>query len=500
MKTILNKAIQGGVRSTSREKCTMRHFSRGDGRLRRGLSVSGCGLLILLSSSCVWMKSTSTRISEKRQKLGKEYISELKNVTSSDKGGNLSLTWNQATERMYLDNPSLIQADYRIVDAKQRQKQIWRDMVPGLSVGASDSFSVGDIGNAFSDTSLRINSFLTLGNLLDLPKRVYTRKLYYIGARIQAENIMRQQVIALYRFFQQQRLLQIEKRAIDFEGQLVSGITDIGGGELLAMRLSHKEALEAWRKREKQWRTNVGDFFMGQYGSVNLVASGLPDVIYRPNDLDFSDTSRWGLLQLNLVALEEIAEDGQALESYLRYLPQVNMAVSAPPLYSSTSNSSFDAEAIRLGPSMNWNMDSRGYIGQQIDRLKRNKVIQDWRKDKRRRQEIIKLLEGKEALRDIQQEQGKLNAAIEGYKMAVKSGLVEDPQKAVTTMRKLRERQVRLKAKEIEISTEFWLIDEKRWKPITRRWLQTREQRTKQRKKAQSSGSNPLFFWSKKKS
>ncbi len=144
-------------------------------------------------------------------------------------------------------------------------------------------------------------------------------------------------------------------------------------------------------------------------------------------------------------------------------------------------------------------MDSRGYVGRQIDRLKRNKVITDWRKDKRRREEIIRLLEGKQALTDILEELGKLQVTIRGYQKAVQSGLVDDPEKAVRTMRKLREREVSLKAKEIEIYTEFWLIDEYRWKPITARWLQTSAQRKKQREEAQKRGSNPFKFWAPKK-
>ena len=145
---------------------------------------------------------------------------------------------------------------------------------------------------------------------------------------------------------------------------------------------------------------------------------------------------------------------------------------------------------------MYWSMDSRGYVGQQIDRLKRNAVIKDWRKDKRRREEIVRLLDGKQALGDVQGELNTLQVAIKGYQKAVKSGLVEDPEMALKTMRKLRERQIRLKAKEIQIYTEFWLIDEHRWKQITQRWLETSYQRTKQREEAQKRGGNPLSFWS----
>ena len=457
------------------------------------------GILPCVLSSCVGMKSTNRRLSDKRQKLTAEYSAELEQVTSSTHGGELEATWNEAMEKMYLQNPSLIQADFRIMDARQRQRQVWRNLVPAITVSASDSFYIGDLGDAFTDTSFRISSYISLGNLLDLPKTVYTNKLYFLGAKLQAENTMRQQVIALYRMFQEQRLLNLEKRAIDYEKEFVGGMTGLDGEDIAAMRLKHREALEKWSEKQKTWRTKVGDFFMSQYGLVNLTPSGLPDISYSVSELDFSDTGRWGFLQLNLLALEEIAEDGRVLDTYLRYLPRASMSVSAPSLYTSGSDTTFDPELIRLGPSMYWSMDSRGYVGRQIDRLKRNKVITDWRKDKRRREEINRLLEGKQALADILEELGKLRVAIRGYQKAVKSGLVDDPEKAVRTMRKLREREVSLKAKEIEIYTEFWLIDEHRWKPITDRWLQTSEQRKQQREKAQKSGSNPFKFWAPKK-
>jgi len=482
-------------RSVSYGVCA--RFCAGSRYLVVALCVFGC--LQCMLSSCAGMKSTNRRLSDKREKLTAEYSAELEQVTSSTHGGEFEATWNEAMEKMYLQNPSLIEADYRIMDARQRQRRVWRNFIPGVTVSASDSFYIRDLGDAFTDTSFRISSYISLGNLLDLPKTVYTNKLYFLGAKLQAENIMRQQVIALYRMFQEQRLLNLEKRAIDYEKAFVVSMTGLDGKDIAAMRLKHKEALEKWREKQKTWRTKVGDFFMNQYGLVNLTPSGLPDISYSVSELDFSDTGRWGFLQLNLLALEQIAEDGRVLDAYTRYLPRASMSVSAPTLYSSDSDIAFDPELIRIGPSMYWSMDSRGYVGRQIDRLKRNKVITDWRKDKRRREEIIRLLEGKQALTDILEELGKLQVTIRGYQKAVQSGLVDDPEKALRTMRKLREREISLKAKEIEIYTEFWLIDEYRWKPITARWLQTSAQREKQREEAQQRGSNPFKFWAPKK-
>ncbi len=443
-----------------------------------GISFSLC------MTSCIWMKSPRKRLAEARKKISHKYITELHRQEYKTHQGKLDINWSQALNKMYLTNPELIRADYRIEDARQREKQIWKNMIPGLSVGVYDSFTVENLGKAFSDPTIRINSYLSLGNLLDLPKQKYTARLIYIGSQLQAEQTMRQQVIAIYRLFQQQRLLELEKRALDLEGALVQGISGAESSEIVAMQLKHKEALEKWKLNHRQWKTKVGDFFMAGYDQINLRKSGIPNIRYTAKDLNFADTSRWGILQLNLLALEDISDKGRVLEAYLRYLPRASLSVSAPALYSNTSNDSFDPTLTRLSPAMSWSLDTRGVISQQLHRLKREAPLREWRKDKRQRDEIKKLLEGREALTEIQQELAKLRNAMNGYKQAVSSGLVKDPQHAIQTMRTLREREVRLAAKEIEICSSFWLIDESRWRPITKRWLATRKQRTFIRKES----------------
>ncbi len=438
-------------------------------------------LLAPCLGSCVWMKPAQKRLDENRAAISRGFLNELGRQSGGGGQETLQATWPQAMEKMYLSNPDLIQADNQIENARQQQKQLWRNLLPLVGVGVSDHFAIRDIGDAFSSPQLRIHSYLPLGGLLQMPKDAYTRKLFYMGAELQAEHTMRQQVIALYRLFQEQRLLEMEKRAIDLEGQLVGGLSDEDGFEILTMRARHREALDAWETNRRAWNMKVGDFFMGGYGHVNLVPNHLPDISYSLNDLDFSDTGRWGLLQLNLLALEQIAEDGRILEMYLRYFPTPNLSVSAPPLYSSNSTRSFAAESINLSPALNWSLDTQGSLREQFRRLRSDQTIKDWRKDKRQRDEVVRLLQGKQALADIRSELVSLRRAMDGFRKAVGSGLVRDPREAIQTMRKLREMEVRLAAREIEICSSFWLIDEQRWAPITKRWLQTRPARAKQR-------------------
>lgn len=449
-------------------------------------------LTIIILPSCIWMKPVDERISEARNQVADKYIKQIRLHQEGGSRGKLNITWQQGLEKMYLSNPDLIRADHRILDAQYQQKQVWRNMIPGLTVGVSNSTLIKNVDDILSNSSFRINSFISLGNLLKLPTTIYTNKLTYIGSALQAENTMRQQVIALYRLFQEQRLHRIEKKALDLEAQLIKSISNTDDSEIVEMKLKHKNAYEKWEENIAKWKIKVGDFFMAGYEDIYLNPKNIPDIIYNPDSLDFSDTNRWGLLQLNLLALETIADDGRILNTYLRYLPTANLSVTAPPLYSNTSGQSFDPANTRLNPSLNWSLDTRGYIGKQLDRIKREEPLKQWRKDKRTREEVKKLFDGKRLLIESRKERNKLKAAMEVYKTAVRSGLVKDPEKAVQTMRKLKEKEVRLMAKEIEISSAFWLIDENRWRPITKRWLQTRKQRTANRK--QHAASKKLKF------
>ena len=454
-------------------------------RKRLFYHITAISALQLMAPSCAWMTPADERIAKNRNQVSAEFQKELNRQQTKIDQGNLDVSWNEALNKMYLSNPNLIQADFRIADAKSAQKQIWRNFRPTLSAGASDSFTAENLDDAFSNGSFRINSFLSLGNLLTLPNNVYERKLTYIGTELSAENSMRQEVIALYRLFQEQRLLKLQKRAVDIEAELVKGITGLEGAEVVALKLKNKQARETWIKADQAWREQVGDFFMDGYDSVNLQPNEIPDIIYDPDDLDFSDTGRWGLLQLNLLALEQIATKGRFLDAYLRYLPRVSTSVSAPALFNSNSNTSFDPLLTRINPSLSWSLDTRGSIGSQLDRLKRESPLNDWRDDKRRREEVARLLEGKQALITVQKELKTLRTAMKNYQDIVESGLVSDPELALQNMRNLREQEITLVAREIEICSSFWLIDEQRWKPITKEWLATRDDRTKTRKKAQ---------------
>jgi hypothetical protein len=432
-------------------------------------------------TSCYLATPPEERVAQNRDEIQQGFHAELARQQNSGRGGELELSWAAALEKMYMHNPQLLQADFKVEDAVNQQKRVYTNLIPLMSIGVSDSFELENIDEAFDDINLRVYSYLPLGEIVRLPKQIYTKKLLYMGSQLNAEQTMRQEVIALYRLFQRQYLLELEKRAIILEGELTKGLVGLEDADALKLRQDYLNAYEDWEARYEEWRVEVGDFFMSDYREIDLHYRSLPDISYKSAELDFTDSGRWGMLQLNLLALEQISEDAEIIDTYLRYFPRPDFNVSAPPLYSDSASSSFDPADIRLGPSLNWSIDTRGTVTEQLNRIKREKPLSDWRKDKRRREEVKKLLDGKDALVEIQAELKKVRAAIRGYKKAVQSGLVSDPRKALRTMRSLRENEISLAAKEIEIYTSFWLIDEKRWTKTTKRWQETRKIRAEKR-------------------
>lgn len=445
-------------------------------------------------SSCVWLTPAAQRLSKSRDAVSKGYREELGRRYLAESGGELQMTWKTGIESLFMHNPELIQADHQVADARLSQRQIWKNMLPSLSVSGRDSFTAGDIGSAFADPTFRINSFVALGNLLNLPKDVYTRKLAYMGAEFQAEQRMRQQVIGLYRLFQEQYLLAIEQKAISAEADFIQQVAIANHTEGLALRLANREAQKQWQSKQETFKAKVSDFFMSNYSEVDLKNSSLPKITYTASELDFTDTKRWGFLQFNLLALEDIAERGNILDTYLRYLPRANLSVSAPSLFNSDSNRSFDINETRLSPSLTWNLDTRGTISQQINRIKRQGPMREWSKDKRRKEEITRLLEGKALLQSVQDDLRKNQQVVSLYKQSLKEGMVTDPEQALRALRQLKEKEIMLSAQEIEICTAFWLIDEQRWASLTKYWRDTRPVRLKQRKKTHSK---KLSFYQK---
>ena len=174
-----------------------------------------------------------------------------------------------------------------------------------------------------------------------------------------------------------------------------------------------------------------------------------------------------------------MSDNASLRSAYTRYYPTPNLSVTAPTLYSNVEGLEFEIDEIRVGPSLGWRLDTRGTIGRQIRRIKRDKPFEQWTKDKRRTEEVKDLLDGKKALQKVQQEIQKKRTLMKEYREVVNQGLVDDLEAALRQMKSYQREEIALLAEEIEINTSFWLLDEYKWTETTKQWKRIRLEREK---------------------
>jgi len=172
------------------------------------------GVAFLLLTCCACQQALDRKFEDHQQKVIKRTQQEVLRQTGSQSSPRKRLSWNQALLLMEKQNSSCRQAEIRVIEAQEQKKQLWKNFVPGLSVGASDSFNVSELGDAFASPSLQVNSFLALGNLLSLPRRKYQNEFLLVGAKLGESQNKRQQTIALYRLTRQGELLELERQGL----------------------------------------------------------------------------------------------------------------------------------------------------------------------------------------------------------------------------------------------------------------------------------------------
>ena len=443
----------------------------------RSRSTLTAGLIVALclgGTSCQY--SPNRQVKKAVDKKTSTFLTELKRQEneSQDKQQK-EYNWDEALDLMYEKNETCKRASFRLEDAKTTQKKLWRNFIPSLNASVSDSTSLDNLATSFVDPTFRINSFLSLGNLLNLPKNVYVNRLGTMAAELNEQLVMRSQTVELFKMFEEKRLLELEVQGIQLNEEVAKVVIEIDPTEASSRKKQVKQQYETWKKRETQWLTKVAKFYNVNPGQITFKSSTAPNIRYTSKDLDFYDTQRWGKLQLKLLAMQEMEEESEIRNAYLRYLPRPNLTASAPSLYSNTGNADFSAGDIRLSPSASWRLDTTGTIGNQIRRLKRNKPYEDWEKSRRIKAEVKTLLDGRNAFIETEQEIKNVQLAKKQYIELIRDGLVEqDSETIMGNLQNLHVEEISLNAKIIEISSSYWLLDESWWSKHQRPWKKSK--------------------------
>jgi len=427
-------------------------------------------LAVSVLSSCQYLPTRQLDKSITRET--EEYFAELSKQEAEQKNANQErYNWDQALEQMYTKNTNCRRATFRLEDAKSNERNYWRRFIPSLTASINDRVTLDGLADTFVNPTFRVNSFLSLGNLLSMPKDIYTRKLNTVAAELSEQLAMRQQTIDLYRLFEERRLWEIEGEALNLSKHLIETTEKVDPDAALSRKQQYEQRLLAWKEREERWLEIIGGFYNVRPGKITLIADTAPKIKYSSDKLNFHDTNRWGKLQLKLVALQEVGNDQDLRELYLRYLPRPTLSASAPSIFSNTSNNDFDVGEVALNPGASWRLDTTGTIGQQIKRLKRERPIDEWEKEKRVQSEVQTLLKGRKRLQEAEKEIKAIRSAKKDYIMLVQDNLLDQEIDTIlTNLQRLTTQEIALNSEIISISSGYWLIDEAWWTKHQRPW------------------------------
>jgi hypothetical protein len=376
------------------------------------------------------------------------------------------LDWNTAVAVLRENNLRLRRTRVDVTNAQENVRQIYKNLLPTLTLRAGVSQSIGEVAmTTWDDFFFDLNSFFNIPGLVGLNTRLFSARLSLMRAITFADLTERDQLIELYKLivaFQEHQdarvALEIEQRFAD----AVRSVDDVSGNVLVREAESRDLALT---KESDALQQRAGDLLGNRRWRWVLSTNGAPRFDYVNDPLPISDTNRIAQLQMRLVAIELVGAWARIVGIKLEYWPDMRLFVSGPPVYSRREGMEriFDAENIRFTADIFWRLDTRGQISRQLRQARRDQELQVARIRQESLALIDRLLAAQKIANDLRSEIAELNQLIPVVESVPPPADFTGIVKAAETRRSLRDQERRLRRELAELNTLFWFVDEQKW-------------------------------------
>ena len=417
-------------------------------------------LCALLFSAC---SSPKTKVARQLDQLRQQWEA---NVNYQVQLPNRTLDWPTAVQVMRENNLKLRQAATDVTNSHEAVIQIFKDLVPTLNLRAGVTKPLVDTPNLdWDDVNFSASSFFNVPGVVNFYARFYAARLFEMRSRTLHELAEREQMIELYRLFHNAEELRVQTTRIENERATALAMEQVDpfSGRVMLTELKTAELANA--RDAKALQDRISDLLGSRDNRWVLVTNGLPMLDYQQHPLPLADTNRVAQVQMKLLAIELEAARAQLLGLKLRYWPEMNIFVTAPPIYTRSGGTDrfWDTDEIRASVDVFWNIDTRGNLTRAIRQTKRQ---QDMQKE-RYRQESIALMNRliftqglidavKEQLTEVQGQLEILLAVPPAQTYAALDKYSQD-------YRSLTQQQLQLKRELSELNALFWFVDELAW-------------------------------------
>lgn len=258
------------------------------------------------------------------------------------------LSWQQAWAIVERNNLELKQARQSLSDARSKQNNTFRNLIPQVNLGYY--YSMALFGNEQEtpppNGRFDINIVFSLPELINLPIDYYTAALATYKAEQNLEQKRRELISRLYQFFREKEIQAASERADDDIWQI-----DASTNELTSKKQRELQQREQWHK--------ICSFLNCYEARWELHPGGIPRV--SPEDYR-EKIKRPGDISVTLAAMEVEASRLRKLGVALDYWPSLHVSFYSPTLFNlSGGNMSgfMKADDIRLDMNSYFSLDTR---------------------------------------------------------------------------------------------------------------------------------------------
>lgn len=376
------------------------------------------------------------------------------------------IAWPAAVARLEADNLELRRSHDAVTAARERVRQVGRDLLPGAALTANALQAVTRLGDfSGDDAALSFYAFVNVPGLVQWRVRRYGAELELIRAEWAHELKRRELTIQLRELFLRSALLAQRHRNLDLAARWPAAGSLVQRLETNPPGLEREATLWALRREADSLQSAASALLGDAAHRWRLDPAGLPDLAYDRHPPAVADPTAFGRLYRRLQAADLEAARLRVRGVKLQYWPDLGINLSGPPIYQVTGGrrTDFSADQVFLTLTGSVNLDLRGAIAQQLREAKRDYALLEARLREQNARTIQRLQQALAALarntRELQLTEARLGA-LRGLPATTTPVRARDNLERLLA---LDQQRTSLLLERAQLEALFWLLDESRW-------------------------------------
>lgn len=272
---------------------------------------------------CLFLLLTGCSVSQRLERTGQEVRNVYENLPDWEQLPIKRITWDQAVSIAKAQNIDLQKARDTIKQAKRSVRSIYTDMIPGVNLYASMTRAIRDLSYApqSEDINYNINILFNLPSLSQLPYRIYSAQAELFATE-KAYELKEREIIS--KIWQHVRTTELDKKLHELDLASFNEEERKTEGALKEIEFRNT-TVDQWSK--------LAALMGSQNARWEIIPESLPKLDRARYEKEAVHLSPAVTMQY---AIQLEAARMKKYQIIMNYLPQINMNLYSPSLFSST--------------------------------------------------------------------------------------------------------------------------------------------------------------------